>query len=182
MRIWTLTLSILLLMTLAACANGDQDSPENLVTEIPNTQETTFEETAVPGETAIRGQIISSTNRSSPIKQVEVRLAKVYWSDDESDGAFLIDEATSPVTFTDDRGRFVFRNPEPRDYVIIVGDLYGQNVIVSNQEGSAKIYTLESDIVLDVGQLVIDLSATPIPQDFDAYPALSFTPEPDNYP
>ena len=109
-----------------------------------------------------------------------------YWNDDRSDGAFTIDESSSPTTFTDQSGGFVFRDIVSRDYVIVIGDLYSQNVIMAHPDGKAVIYSPEDGKVLDVGVLEVDLAAAPIfsitPDEI--YPAQIITPtlDPEKYP
>ena len=97
---------------------------------------------------------------------------------------FLIDESASPITITDENGLFVFNELEPRDYVIVVGDLYGQHVILSNNDGTAQIFTAEAGQVLDVDMLKVDLASAPInvtPSREDSYPPPN-TPSPSAYP
>ena len=51
-----------------------------------------------------------------------VRLAEVF-RNEAGDAAFVLDGAQSPGTLTDVEGRFIFQNVEPREYVLIVGNV-----------------------------------------------------------
>jgi hypothetical protein len=131
------------------------------------------------------GSVISISDQNpGPLPGTEIRLAKAYWNEDRTDGAFVIDETTSPITITDDNGKFAFTAIEARDYVIVIGDLYGQNVIFANADGSARIYTTELGSSLDVGVLQVDLaSAPPFPATpVQAYPPPVTTATPYIYP
>jgi len=119
---------------------------------------TDLDATISPSESRITGTVISIAEQSKgPLEETEVRLAKVYWNDNQSDGAFVIDETADPVAISDDEGKFTFTKLDVRDYVIVVGDLYGQNVIISNSDGSARIFKTLRGESLDVGVLQVDL-------------------------
>jgi hypothetical protein len=140
--------------------------------------------TISPSESRITGSLFSIAEQNQgPLQDSEVRLAKVYWNDEQSEGAFVIDETTDPATISDDEGIFAFAKLEARDYVIVVGDLYGQNVIIANSDGSARIFKTQLGETLDVGVLQVDLAsapafpATPIP-----YPPPITTATPFAYP
>ena len=122
-----------------------------------------------PGKSSIVGQAVSIASSSpQPLPDTAVRLAIVFWNEDETDGAFIIDEASSPTVFTDELGGFVFTDLEPQDYVIVIGELYGQNVILSESDGAAKIFSTTADEVLNVGVLQVNLEAAP---DYSATPS-----------
>lgn len=132
-------------------------------------------------EAALSGIVISTAGiLDKPLADTEVHLAKVYWDENSENGTFLIDETTSPVTVTDDAGVFVFAQVEARDYVIVVGDLYGKNMIISNPDGTAVVYTAEPGRQLDVGELKVDLDSAPalVPASPEAYPPSLPYPEP----
>jgi hypothetical protein len=157
--------------------------------ETPIAIETPADPVATPSaeESTISGQVLSISGRSpEPLKATEARLAAVFWDDTKTEAAFLIDAATSPTTLTDEAGSFKFIRIEPRDYVIVVGDLYGQNVILSNPDGSAVVYTAQPGEVLDVGILEVDLEAAlvivPTPVEIYPPPIITPTPNPAIYP
>ena len=182
---------LLLLLLLAACSEDqsqelDQDTaiPPASATDIPPT--TPVERPTIsPTESGLEGMIFSTSPRSQgPLAGVEVHLARVYWNEDRTDGAFMIDETQSPVTFTEDDGKFSFAPIEESDYVIVVGDLYGQNIIISNSDGTAKVFSLDAGRINDVGVLQVDLEAAPTypATPIEGYPAPVETTTPSSYP
>jgi len=146
---------------------------------------TDLDATISPSESRITGTVISIAEQSKgPLEETEVRLAKVYWNDNQSDGAFVIDETADPVAISDDEGKFTFTKLDVRDYVIVVGDLYGQNVIISNSDGSARIFKTLLGESLDVGVLQVDLASAPASPvtPIQAYPPPITTATPFAYP
>ena len=105
---------------------------------------------------AILGQIISNTE-DQPLTGTVVRLAEVFWNDDNSDGAFVLKGGASPGNFTDENGVFVIQDLEPADYVIVVGEVIGTHEIVSEPDGSAKIYAVIAGEVLLIEPLHVNL-------------------------
>lgn len=83
-----------------------------------------------------------------------VRLAEVFY--DEGVPLFLLDEAFSPTAITDADGYFAFTDVEPKEYIITVGEFthiwkpYKEN-------GKAKVFKLEADQVVDVGEIKVDI-------------------------
>lgn len=104
--------------------------------------------------TGLVGRLISISD-NAPLGNTVVRLAKVFWNEEHSEGVYVLEGARSPSCITDDKGTFIFAGIGPGDYVMIVGDVYGHHIIVSNVDGSARIFSLEEGNVLDVGQLQV---------------------------
>jgi hypothetical protein len=145
MAIWLLV--FLSMASLAACdklPSGQKDSPASKITLSPD-------------KTAIVGQVTDKINPHPPITNTVVRLAKVFWNEDHTKGAFVAEGATSPSSITDDKGYFQFPALDPGEYVIIVGELLGKNVIISKPDGKPRIYTPAGGKVMDVGTLEVDL-------------------------
>jgi hypothetical protein len=112
--------------------------------------------TPLANKSALTGKVISSLALTrQPLANVVVRLAKVYWNAEKSDGAFALDGANSPSTITNESGEFFFANIDPTDYVVVVGDVQVSSAIVSKNDGSAKIFSTNSGQVLDVGTLEV---------------------------
>ncbi|MFV2044192.1 MAG: hypothetical protein ACC700_13295 [Anaerolineales bacterium] len=104
------------------------------------------------------GQIVStSSGGKQPLQGIVVRLATVHWSEDKTEGAFVLDGASAPSAKTVEDGVFTFNDIEPGDYVIVVGDVMGLNVIISEPSGAAKVYSTTMGQVLDVGLLEVSL-------------------------
>ncbi|MFN2189556.1 MAG: hypothetical protein ACK2T3_12405 [Candidatus Promineifilaceae bacterium] len=136
-------------------------------------------------ESGLFGTLISTVaGNNDPLQQTEVRVAKVYWNDSRTEGAFVVDESADPVAISDEEGGFSFKALTPRDYVIIVGDLYGNNLVIADQNGDAVIYTTRPGEMLNVGELLVDLASAPSfpTPTSQAYPQPFTTPTPYIYP
>jgi hypothetical protein len=79
----------------------------------------------------------------------------VFWNEDHSDGAFVLEGATSPSAVTDEQGRFAFANIAPGDYVAVVGDVLGYHEIISESGGKATIFTAETGKIVNIGTLTV---------------------------
>ena len=105
---------------------------------------------------AILGQVISNTE-DQPLADTVVRLAEVFWNDDNSDGAFVLKGGASPGNITDENGVFVMEDLDPADYVIVVGEVIGIHEIVSEPDGSAKIFPVNAGEVLTIEPLRVNI-------------------------
>ena len=54
-------------------------------------------------------------------------------------------------------GTFVFQDVDPADYVMAVGELMGDHVVIAESNGKARIFTAEQGKTLDLGTLKVDL-------------------------
>jgi hypothetical protein len=174
-----------LVALLAACGPAEQSgTPET--TESGTLAPSADDITVSAAESAVVGRVVSPSGLGTePLPKTEVRLASVFWNDDKSEGAFVVDATSGPTAITDQNGAFAFDELRPTDYVLVVGDLFGQHVILSNPDGSAMIYTATVGQVLDVGDIEVDLASAPIltPVAVDSYPAPAATvPSPGAYP
>lgn len=107
-----------------------------------------------PGKASIIGKV-TSIDDGKPIGDVTVRLAEVYRQGDQ--GAYVLDGAQSPGDITDELGKFFIQDVEAKEYVIVVGDVYGSYDIISESSGEAKVFNAISDEILDVGELEVDI-------------------------
>ena len=104
-------------------------------------------------QATITGVVISQRT-NEPIVEVPVQLAGVYYEGDR--GAYVLDTAQSPTATTDGQGRFVFVDIEPRDYVIVIGNVeINDYVIIPEESGRAKIWTAVSGEILDTNSHTI---------------------------
>jgi hypothetical protein len=107
-----------------------------------------------PDKAVLVGQVLSSRETGSkPLAGIAVRLARVYWNADKSDGAFVLEGATSPSTIAKDDGGFVLADVAPADYVIVIGDPETENSILLEPDGRARVITLQAGKKLDLGRL-----------------------------
>lgn len=112
--------------------------------------------TPEPERATVTGRVRSSiTNEMLQAKPV--RLAEVY-ENEIGDAAFVLDGANSPGTLTDVNGRFIFQDIEPRDYVLVVGNVETNDYeIIAANPTVAQVWTAEAGQILDVGEVVVEL-------------------------
>lgn len=114
--------------------------------------------TLTPSKSAVVGQVNTTySGQPTPMVRVSVRLAKVFWNEDKSDGAFVLEGSTSPGSYTDERGVFTITNIDPGDYVIVVGEVIGDNEIIAETTGKARIFSAKEGEIIDAGTLVVKL-------------------------
>ncbi|MCB9419217.1 MAG: hypothetical protein H6667_05405 [Ardenticatenaceae bacterium] len=131
---------------------------------------------------ALIGQIVSVTD-STPLLDTEVRLAKIFWDETKEQGAYVIEGGSSPTTITDANGRFVFNDLDLQDYAIVVGDLYGQYEVLSQEDGSAQIFTPKVGVVEDIGVIKVNLEVGPSQTStIESYPAPLYQEAQESYP
>jgi len=129
---------------------AQQPEPENTAT-IEN-----YSDKLEPDLTGIHGVILDQQN--NPMSNVVVRAAVVVWNEDRTAGNFVLDGSQSPSTISDDKGVFVLMNIIPQEYVLIVGDIDVNPIVIPESEESnkAKIFLPTMGEVLDVGTFHID--------------------------
>ena len=145
-------LGMLLVALLAGCSGQP----------VPTPPEVNRPPVPTPSSSAavVAGQAVGNTTQA-PIKKTSVYLAKVFWDKDHKNAAFAVDLANSPVTTTDQNGFFTFNQVEPSEYVLVVGDYFGNNDVVREKNGDARVYKPEAGKSLDVGVVQVNPSVTP---------------------
>jgi hypothetical protein len=111
--------------------------------------------TPAPDKAALAGKIVVSGVTQTPLGNAVVRLANVYWNSDKSDGAVVLNGATSPGTTTNEAGEFFFSAIDPGDYAVVVGDVEAKSLTVTKPDGSAHVFTTVPGQILDVGVLEV---------------------------
>ncbi|MEM4204409.1 MAG: hypothetical protein QXS54_10115 [Candidatus Methanomethylicaceae archaeon] len=101
------------------------------------------------------GQLISLSQKG-PLSNTVVRLARVFWDEEKKEGVYVLEGARSPSCITDENGFFVFLDLEPADYVMVIGDVYGKYMVVSDSDRRARIFTLEKGKITNIGQLQVE--------------------------
>jgi hypothetical protein len=109
------------------------------------------------GKTTVVGQILG-TGSQTPIKNTPVYLAQVYTDEASKQSAYALNLASSPATISDENGFFTFTDVDPNPYVIIVGDYYGENDVVKESNGDARVYQFTAGEVVDVA--VVQVKST----------------------
>ncbi len=115
--------------------------------------------TPILGEAAITGVILNDQSHPKPVADTVVWLGRIFWDDARENAAFAIDASSGPSTTTDANGKFLLTGIEPGDYVIVVGDLDGSHVVIAEPDdpNTAMVYTIDSETILDVGELHVAL-------------------------
>jgi hypothetical protein len=152
----------LIIMSLTACSSpAPNSSPLASPLSPIATPRVTFSSpeiriTPLPDKAAMQGRVIVSSGLTqTPLGNMVVRLAKVYWNADKSDGAVVLDGAASPGAITNEEGEFFFSSIEAADYAVVIGDAEASSITVSKPDGSAKVFTTVIGQVLDVGVLEV---------------------------
>ena len=156
-RIRLLIIFALLGLALAACSPAPAQPPAGAATAQP--QAAAAPATAVPppqsGQATFTGRLVS-TSTGKPVAQTLVRLANYYKGGSADQGSYLLDEVNSPGTTTDDNGGFVFAGLKAGDYVMVLGDVHTNYLIVSDDNGKVKVWSAPSEQVLDIGKLAVN--------------------------
>jgi hypothetical protein len=107
-----------------------------------------------PGKAMVTGKIIS-TITNKPL-ETAVWLAEVHRQGDQ--GAYVLNAVTSPGIYADENGIFVLLNISPQEYVIVVGELEGQNEVIKDSSGKPKVWNIPADQIFDTGELRVGLT------------------------
>ena len=134
------------ILIIAACTSNTQDVNNPLVT--PPAQ-------PKAGMATVTGRVISEES-GLPLADTVVRLAEVVRQEEK--GAYVLDVAFSPGTDSDGEGFFILENVDPLEYVIVVGDVYEEYKVMADEDGKARTWITVKDEILNVGELIVDLS------------------------
>lgn len=72
---------------------------------------------------------------------------------------YMVDEAFDPSALTDDDGNFVFRDIEAGEYVMLVGSLMTENVILKDELNRPIIWEAITDTVVALGDIVVEFDS-----------------------
>ena len=169
-----ITLCSLLLLLLSSCSKGVSTiNPEVLPTVTPPPSPETGKATTI-------GQI--KHQDGSPFSDVIVRLANVARDAEGKGGAYILDIARSPSTYSDAYGYFIIQNIDPGEYVVVIGDVEIPQLyeVVQESNGDAKVWSFPTDQVTDVGVLTVSFTIpTLVPTNPGGlYPAPTAYPNP----
>jgi hypothetical protein len=142
-RVFMMMVGVLLL---AGCAANSTNSPSKPTVTNPQA-----------GKAAVTGRILS-VSTGKPFVEEYVFLAGVSYND-KGEGAYFLDTSRSPGTKSDQEGYFQINNLNPGDYVLTVGDPMGHSMVLTDKtSGAPKIWKLQGDKVMDLGDLRFELS------------------------
>jgi hypothetical protein len=103
----------------------------------------------------ITGRLINVTS-GKPMSGVLVRLAEVY-RNDAGEGSYVLDQALSPGTESDEDGYYVFENLTPGEFVLVLGDPLVRYLIINEPNTEKpKVWKVEPGKILDIGELSVD--------------------------
>lgn len=95
--------------------------------------------------------IVQSAETSTALIGVSLMLGEVLDDDD----TILLDLSASPYTQSDADGNFRFRNVEPGDYVLVIGNPeVGNDYTIEESPNVAKVYEVTADTTTDAGAVV----------------------------
>lgn len=143
MKKYLLTLLVFLVLLAASCSVPEAGVKPKVVK--PDGDKST-----------VTGRVVDADS-GQPVDTI-VRLAQVYRQED-SPGAYVLDEGNSPGTFTDADGYFIIENVPPIEYVIVIGytDVYLGYEVIPTADGKPKVFQFEAGQILDVGEVTVTL-------------------------
>ena len=110
---------------------------------------------------AVMGQLFSSKT-NAPLANTVVRFAEVYYADDaqakqKTGGVYALDNAFSPSAISDSQGFFTFTDIDARDYVLLVGDIFGAWALaLDDTHEKPNVWTAEERSITDIGKIYVD--------------------------
>jgi hypothetical protein len=160
-RLKNLILLSILFVLLAGCRSVSNGSAT--LTQPPTTPATDLP-TDLPkpaaDKGAMKGTLVYETadGKLQPYGGLRLYLGILIKSDDGKVTLARVNDKTAPQTFTDEQGKFVFTDLEPRDYIIAVEvpphDLLK---LKDPKTGNDILYTIKGGEITDVGNLAQDL-------------------------
>lgn len=171
-------LTLTLLIALAACGGASADPAPTIqvVEPTPPIQidspliaplsplATTDLAQPTPGKASITGRLIDLTT-GAPLRDQNLSLPAVLCApgvaeEDKREQCFyMVDEAFDPSALTDDNGNFVFRDIEAGEYVMLVGSLMTENVILKDELNRPIIWEAITDTVVALGDIVVEFGS-----------------------
>jgi hypothetical protein len=158
-RIFVLLTIIILGGMLAACEGTPPQQVSTPPANLPGASTPAAANPTIPqpsaGQSTFTGQLVSTAS-GKPLAQTLVRLALFYHGGTADQGSYLLDETNSPGTTTDDSGTFVFSNLKAGEYVMVIGDIHTDYLVVSDSAGKVKVWNAEAEKVVDIGKLAVN--------------------------
>lgn len=113
------------------------------------------------GKATLKGRLIDLAT-GAPLRNQNVSLPAVLCApgvaeEDKREQCFyMVDEAFDPSALTDDDGNFVFQNIQAGEYVMLVGSLMTENVILKDELNQPIIWEAITDTVVALGDIVVE--------------------------
>ena len=106
-----------------------------------------------PDKSIIHGRLLSP--EQTPLDGLVVRLAQVYRFGDDQ-GTFVLDEAQSPSTISQEDGQYLFLNISPGEYVLFIGKLHADYKIVAEADETPIVYEVGPGEILKIEPVIVD--------------------------
>ena len=138
---------IALALFLASCASTPTPPPDQVnrpPVPTPNASSGT-----------VTGQVLANSTKA-PIGQTPIYLAQIHWDDEHKSAAYVLNISQSPAALTDQNGFFTFTTVPPNEYALIVGQYDGNNDVVRESNGDARIYRIEAGKAIDAGAVEVN--------------------------
>lgn len=134
---------------IVACTSPNQN-------QTPPTTPAEAVPTPEPGLATVAGRLVNTGSREPYVNTV-IRLGEVIHFEPGDEGTWFIDDAVSPGDYTDEAGRFVIANVQPKEYVLVVGDFNMRYAVVTDTPDTARVWNVTPDAILDMGELDVVL-------------------------
>jgi hypothetical protein len=137
--------------------------------------------TIAPGKGDLVGTLVEKgTSPEKPYAGLRVYLGVLVYNQDKTATVAKVDQLTAPQAFTDENGRFTFKDLAPGQY-ILVAQLPPNNLIKLKdpQTGEEMLLEVQAGKIKDLGKLAYDFP-NPTEQDIGptVYPLPQNTPSP----
>jgi len=106
-------------------------------------------------KTIVCGYVIHSDR--SPLINLNIRLAEVYYGQTNAEGAFVLNTSTSPSAMTDSNGYFCTAEIPVTDYVLIIGNPEDNYEIYAGENQKPMTWSPSAGKVLDIGEIITNL-------------------------
>lgn len=106
-----------------------------------------------PDKATVVGRIVSS--RTNQPLATSVSLAQVTRQNGQA--VMALDVAHSPSVDTKADGSFVLPNIDAHEYVVVVGDIYGKYVIITETKDKARVFDAKIGTITNIGELRVDM-------------------------
>lgn len=152
MKRLSLLLTILALLTLAACTSA---APSTTTADATGKTAGASVPTAQAGKGVVTAKITNKDTNTPAVSQL-IRLAKIYG--EGTDSIYVYNESADPGEFTTEDGTLIITNVEPGPYAVILVDGNGNYAPID--ESAEKILTVEvaAGQVVDLGNITISIA------------------------
>ena len=93
----------------------------------------------------------------TPLGNLNIRLAEVYYGESNSDGAFVLNTSSSPSAMTDEVGYFCTTEITVTNYVLIIGNPEENYEIYAGEDAKAMVWSPSAGEILDIGEVITSL-------------------------